>query len=127
MKKQLIENDSDARRIADAYGCAESMMAYAEAKLPEALAAGIGIVICAKRAAPVATPIGPFEFVFIAYMAGFVEGENGWSVFRWSDVAWDELPLVAEELELVEKSILPQAVGQASATARLEAHRKAGT
>jgi hypothetical protein len=124
MTKKLIDTDTEAKAIADAYGCAESMMAEAEAKLPEALAAQVGIVICAKRAAPVATPIGPFEFVFITYMAGFVEGENGWSVFRWSDVSWDELPFVCEQMEIIETQLLPKAVGQASATVRLETHRK---
>ena len=124
MTRTLIEDDDQAKAIAEQYDCANSMMAEAEAQLPEALAAQIGIVICAKRAAPVATPAGPFEFVFITYMAGFIEGENGWSVIRWSDVTWDELPFFVEEIERVEKELLPRAVGQATATEKLEAHRK---
>jgi hypothetical protein len=124
MKRTLIEDDAEAKAIAEKYGCAESMMAEAERRMPEALAAQVGIVISAKRSAEVASINGPFEFVLITYMAGFIEGENGWSVFRWSDVSWDELPFFVEEIERVEKELLPQAVGQASAMQKLEAHRK---
>src|SRR5258708_25773052 len=124
MKRELIEDDAAAKTVAEKYDCAQSMMAEAEAKLPEALAAQVGIVICAKRAAPVATITGPFEFVFITLMAGFIEGENGWIVFRWSDVSWDELPFVCEQMELMEKQLLPHAVGQASATEKLAKARK---
>ncbi len=124
MIKTMIRDDAEAKAIADAYGVTESMLADAEKKLPEALAAKVGITICAKRAAPVDTPVGPFEFVFIIYMAGFIEGENGWAVFRWSDVSWDELPQVADELVLAETKLLPQAIGTDTATARLETYRK---
>ena len=124
MTKKLIEDDAEAKAIAEQYECAESMIADAEARLPEAEAAQVGIVICAKRAAPVSHMHGPFEFVLITYMAGFIEGENGWSVFRWSDVSWDELPQVAEDMDVVERKLLPQAVGSDTATQRLETYRK---
>jgi hypothetical protein len=123
MIKKLIDDDAEAKAIAQKYGCVESMIAEAEAKLPECLAAQVGVVICAKRSAPVDTIAGPFEFVFITYFAGFLEGKNGWGVFRWSDVHWDDLPQVCEEIETVEKQLLPQAVGEPAAQKKLEAHR----
>lgn len=125
--KTLIEDDAEALAVAAQYNLVESMMADAQKRLPESLAAGIGVCICAKRAAPVATIHGPFEFVLVTYMAGFVDGENGWAVMRWSDVAWEDLPRVALEMERVEKQLLPQALGQDSAAQRLETYRRTKT
>ncbi len=125
MTRKLIEDSTEAKQIADAYGVTDSILADAERRLPEVLAAQVGIVITAKRSAPVDHINGPFEFVLIAYFAGFLEdNNNGWSVFRWSEVTWDELPFVAEQMERIEKELLPQAVGQDTALPRLEAYRK---
>lgn len=127
MNRTLIESDDEAKRIADMYGVAESMLAESARKLPDSIAAGTGFVIAAKRAAAVKDIHfeGPFEFVFITFMAGFIGGENGWSVFRWSDVSWDDLPEVMHQIDLVEKQLLPQAVGADTATPKFEAWKKA--
>lgn len=125
MIKTLIEDDAEAKAIADAYGASESMLAESERRLPDSIAAGTGLVIGAKRAAPVEDINGPFEFVFITYMAGFIEGENGWSVVRWYNVSWDDLPQVMYEIDLVEKELLPKALGADTATPKLEAYKKA--
>ncbi len=124
MKKELIEDDAEAKAIADKYEVTASMMAASDKQLPESRAANTGVVIVLKRAAPVDNMKGPFEFVFISYFAGFIEGENGWSVVRWSEVTWEELPQFAWELKRVEEELLPKAVGSDSATRRLEEYRK---
>ncbi len=127
MIKKLIEDDEEAKRIADVYGVSESMMAEMERRLPDSIAAGTGLVVAAKRAKDIenlGAMTGPFEFVFITYMAGFIEGGNGWSVMRWSDVSWDELPTVVLELEWVEKQALPHAVNADTATVKFEAYKK---
>lgn len=125
MKKELISEDAKAKAIADRFGASEGMIAAAEKQLPESLAAGTGVVIGAKRATFETTGIsGPFEFFFITYMVGFIEGENGWSVVRWYDVGWEDLPQIVFEMNHVEKELLPQAVGSESATKKLEEYRK---
>jgi len=128
MKRQLIDNDTEARKIADSHRASEGMIAAAEKQLPESLAAGTGVVIVAKRAVPIeATGIGgPFEFVSIFYFAGFIEGENGWTVIRWYDVGWEDMPQLVEEMTRAEKELLPQAVGTESATKKMEEYRKFG-
>jgi len=128
MKRELIEDDAKAKEIADEYGCAESMIAQSEKQLPESIASGTGVVIAAKRSKPIPSDSirGPFEFVFITYMAGFVEGENGWGVVRWYDVAWDDLPQLVFEMNHVEKELLPKAVRTESATKKMEEYRKFG-
>lgn len=129
MNRALIENDSEAKAIAEVYGVAESMMAEMERRLPDSIAAGTGLVIGCKRAAPVpAKDIvnweGPFEFVFIAYFAGFIEGENGWTVIRWWNVTWDDLPTVMLQIDQVEKEMLPKAVSEATAKPKFEQYMK---
>ncbi len=124
MKRELIEDDAKAKWIADAYEVSESMLAEASKRLPESIAAKVGICISAKRAAPVDSPAGPFEFVLISYMAGFVEGENGWAVIRWYDVKWEDMPQFAEEILRIEQELLPQALSAESATKKIENYRK---
>jgi len=128
MKRELIEDDAKAKEIADKYDASEGMLAEAEKKLPESLAAGTGIVICAKRSFPVPATgiIGPFEFVCIFYFAGFIEGENGWSVVRWYDVGWEDMPQLVYEMNRADKELLPKAVGAESATKKMEEYRKFG-
>ena len=128
MKRELIEDDDKAKAIADKFGASEGMIAAAEKQLPESTAAGTGVVIVAKRAVPIeATGIGgPFEFVSIFYFAGFIEGENGWSVIRWYDVGWEDMPQLVHEMNLAEKELLPKAVGAESATKKMEEYRKFG-
>jgi hypothetical protein len=128
MKRELIEDDEKAKAIADDYGCAESMIAQAEKQLPESIASGTGVVIAAKRSKPVPADgiKGPFEFVFICYFAGFIEGENGWSVVRWYDVGWEDMPQFVYEMNLTEKELLPKAVGTESAAKKMEEYRKFG-
>lgn len=125
MIRKLIEDEAEAKAIADAYGVTDSMIADAERRLPEALNAGVGISIGAKRAARIDSPTGPFEFVYITYMAGFIEGGNGWSVIRWSEVTWEELPQVADEMLKVEQELLPLALDpDHKAKAKVEEYRK---
>lgn len=125
MIKKLIEDDVEARAIADAYGVSEGMIAQGAAQLPESIATGTAVSILAKRAAPVEDIKGPFEFVVIVYFVGFDEGENGWSVVRWSDVSWEELPQVAIEMLKVEQELLPLAVDpDFKAKAKIEEYRK---
>jgi len=128
MKREYIEDDVRAKAIADRFGASEGMMAMAEKQLPESLAAGTGVVIGAKRATPLeAAGIGgPFEFFFITYMAGFIEGENGWAVVRWYDVGLEDMPQLVAEMNQVEKELLPKAVGSESATKKMEEYRKFG-
>ena len=128
MKRELIGDDAAARKIADEYGCAESMIAQSEKQLPESIASGTGVVIAAKRSKPVPADgiKGPFEFAFICYFAGFIEGENGWSVVRWYDVGWEDMPQLVHEMTRAEKELLPKAVGTESATKKMEEYRKFG-
>jgi hypothetical protein len=128
MKKEFIKDDVAAKAIADRYEASEGMLAAAEKQLPESLAAGTGVVIGAKRATPLEAVgiAGPFEFFFITYMAGFVEGENGWSVVRWYDVGWEDMPQLVADMNRVEKELLPLAVGSESATKKMEEYRKFG-
>jgi len=126
MKRELITDDVAAKAIADRHGATESMVAAAEKQLPECLVAGTGVVIGAKRAEAVNNMAGPFEFFFITYMAGFVEGENGWGVVRWYDVAWEDLPQLVYEMNLVEKELLPKGVSSESETKKMEEYRKHG-
>ena len=126
MKRELIEDDAAARKIADEYGAAEGMIAQSEKQLPESIASGTGVVIAAKRSKPIPSDSirGPFEFVFICYFAGFIEGENGWSAIRWYDVGWEDLPQLVHEMNRAEKELLPKAVGAESATKKMEEYRK---
>lgn len=121
MKIERITDDDQAKAIADEWGIAESMQAAVAARLPESLAAGVGVSVTAKRGG--LKPDGKFEFVLVAHLALFVEGENGWFAARWSEVTWEDLPTVCEHL-LKAEALLPGALGTATTTEKLEKYRK---
>ncbi len=121
MRIERINDDVMAKAIADEWDITDKMLAEVATRLPESLAAGVGISITAKRGA--LQPDGKFVFVLVSYFAGFVEGEDGWMAVRWSEATWEDLPVIAEHLAKAEE-LLPGAIGTEKAKEKLDKHRR---
>ena len=117
MKALIIEDDDEARAIAEKLGFAEDMMTSARVRLAKCIKGGVGVIIGRKHGE--IRPDGTMEFVFVTLFANFGHGENGWAVHGFTDVARDDLPFVVEKLNEIEKEILPAAANSKSALERL--------
>lgn len=121
MRIERINDDNTARAIAEEWDVCENMLAAMATRLPEAEAAGVGVAIMTKRGEM--KPDGKFVFVLISYFAGFIEGQNGWFVVRWTEATWEDLPVIAEHLIKAEE-LMPGAVNNASAEQKMDKYRK---
>ncbi|SRR6266487_487130 len=112
----MIRDDAEAQTIAEKHGLAEPMLQLALKQSDTAQAANVGVAIL-KRVANL-LPDNRFEILVIAYFAYFLGDQNGWAVFGFTDVAWEELPYVVTKLLEAEK-MLPEVMGTKTALERL--------
>jgi len=121
MRIERINDDKTALAIAVEWGIADEMLAEVATRMPESLAAGVGVSVHAKRGEMKAD--GTFVFVFVSYFEGFREGQNGWMAVRWSEATWEDIPVIAEHLTKAEE-LLPGAIGTDRAKDKLDQYRR---
>jgi|SRR5262245_21269841 len=118
MKALFIKDDAAARAMAEAHGLADDMITRAKVREARAIVAQVGLVTASRTGYML--PNGRLEIITCCLFTNFVEGENGWSVWGWTDIRFDfeDLAQVIDKFKRAEIE-LPQAMGTAEARERI--------
>src|SRR5262245_22822333 len=87
MKALFIKDDAAARAMAEAHGLADDMITRAKVREARAIVAQVGLVTASRTGYML--PNGRLEIITCCLFTNFVEGENGWSVWGWTDIRFD--------------------------------------